>query len=126
MRNIYCHIVLLVVVIASSCQNNNEVEKKCYASYELTGPEGKLDTLNLIDCDKKKQGHWVVTKNIIPKFSILPTDNNKTLQGKIIRRVIEEGQYTDDKKVGYWKYYNEEDGALKDSVLFNNGEAVKN
>lgn len=125
MRIINYHIVAIIVFIISSCQNNNEVEKKCFASFELNNSEGQLDTVNLIDCDKNKQGRWVVTKNIIPKFSILPTDNNKTLHSKIIRRVVEEGYYRDNKKEGYWKYYNEEDGSVKDSVLYINGEVSK-
>ncbi len=119
---VYCIITTLCFTFCSR-QNNQIVEKKCYASFELVGTQ--RDTVNLLDCDKKKQGHWVVTKNVIPKFSVLPNDNNKTLQGKIIQRVVEEGVYIDDRKEGYWKYYNVEDGSLKDSVLFKNGEAIK-
>lgn len=108
-----------------ACENKNELGRPLgECSYELVRVNQKMDTINLT-YDGQKQGRWLVFKNIIPKSSILPTDNTKILQSKIVRRTMEEGYYKDNKKVGYWKIYNEEDGSLKDSVLFQNGELIK-
>lgn len=108
-----------------ACENKNELGRPLgECSYELVRVNQKMDTINLT-YDGQKQGRWLVFKNIIPKSSILPTDNTKILQSKIVRRTMEEGYYKDNKKVGYWKIYNEEDGSLKDSVLFRNGELIK-
>lgn len=49
----------------------------------------------------------------------------KTAKGKIIRNKLEEGYYRFDKKVGFWKFYNEE-GTLKDSVEYKNDMSILN
>lgn len=128
MRIPHLNIYALSLVLFSACQNNttSNEQKKCYASYELTGPEGKLDTMNLIDCEKKKQGKWVLIKPVIFKNSISPSDTKESIKKKLVYITVEEGYYKDDKKTGYWKYYNLDDGSLKDSVLYKNGEEVKN
>lgn len=119
------YLSLSILLVLISCQNENELQKPLgECSYELRQVDQKMDTFNLI-YDGLKQGPWIVYKDIIPKSSILLTDNTKTLQGKIVRRTLEEGYYKDNKKEGYWKFYYEEDGSLKDSVLFKNGEIVK-
>lgn len=116
---------LIILFFALACENKNELGRPLgECSYELRLLNSRMDTFNLI-YDGKKQGKWVVYKDIIPKFSILTSDNSKTLQGKIVRRTLEEGLYKDNKKTDYWKYYNEEDGSLKDSVLYAEGEIVK-
>jgi len=119
----YLSITFTLALMA--CENKNELGRPLgECSYELVRVNQKMDTINLT-YDGQKQGRWLVFKNIIPKSSILPTDNTKILQSKIVRRTMEEGYYKDNKKVGYWKIYNEEDGSLKDSVLFQNGELIK-
>lgn len=134
MKTIQLLIATIFFVIAA-CTNEQKksvadeqtksVSERCTSSYELTGLGGK-DTVNLIDCDKRKQGKWVLTKPVIFDKSITPSATKESMKRKLVHITLEEGFYKDDKKVGYWKYYNEEDGVLKDSVLFINGEAVKN
>lgn len=49
--------VLFITMVMTACHNENAEQKKCYASYELVGTEE--DTVNLLDCDKRKQGIWI-------------------------------------------------------------------
>lgn len=119
------YLFFVISFFALACENKNELGRPLgECSYELRLQNSKMDTFNLT-YDGQKQGKWVVYKDIIPKSSILPSDNSKALQGKIVRRTFEEGLYKDNKKTGYWKYYNEEDGSLKDSVLYSEGEIIK-
>lgn len=119
------YVCFIFLFFALACENKNELGKPLgECSFELRQLNNRMDTFNLM-YDGKKQGKWGVYKDIIPKSSILPSDNSNTLQAKIVRRTLEEGLYKDNKKTGYWKYYNEEDGSLKDSVLYADGEIVK-
>lgn len=122
-QNLFFALILTIVMTACHEPNKEWRQTGSISSYELSGPDGK-DTVNLTH-DGKKEGHWVVKKDIIPKASILPTDTKETLRNKIIRVTLEEGFYKDNKKEGTWKYYNEEDGSFRDSVVYKNGEVVK-
>lgn len=125
MNNFFKVFSLLIAIVMTACNDKHESGKlygEC--SHELISNYNKIDTVNFI-YDGKKQGRWVVIKDVIPKASILPTDTKGTLPDKVIRMIIEEGYYKDDKKEGYWKYYNEEDGSFKDSVAYKNGVVVK-
>ena len=57
--------------------------------------------------DHIKSGHWISYG-----FTLKKTVDNKTERVK-----IEEGYYRNNKKTGFWKFYNE-DGTLKDSVEY--------
>ena len=52
-----------------------------------------VDTLNHVDENNMKQGHWVYTNKI------------KRLSNYKDNQVVEEGNYTDDKKTGQWTFY---------------------
>lgn len=122
-------VIITIVIMACHEQNKDEGNKEWEASvatsalcsYELAGPAGK-DTINCLDCDGRKQGHWIVTKYIVHKSpdTLRPHEKEEP-----IPTIVEEGFYKDDKKEGVWKYYNKEDGSLKDSVVYKNGEIVK-
>lgn len=64
-------------------------------SKSLLAQAGASDSLNVLDADGKKQGHWVVMNNM--KKPPLP-DYNSTQK-------VEEGKYKDDKKTGVWIMY---------------------
>lgn len=93
-------------------------------SYELSG-HGSKDTINLT-YDGKKQGLWIVRKPVISNHLIKKGDNRDSLEKKVVYRILETGFYKDNKKTGYWKYYEKEHGTLIDSVLFHEGVEVKN
>ncbi|MAS51856.1 MAG: hypothetical protein CMD20_01500 [Flavobacteriales bacterium] len=57
------------------------------------GDVSAIDTLNHVDANNMKQGHWVYTNKI------------KKLPNYKENQVIEEGDYADDKKTGKWTYY---------------------
>jgi antitoxin component YwqK of YwqJK toxin-antitoxin module len=72
-------------------------------SYELLNG----DTINRIDANKMKQGHWVITGKI------------KKLPGYGEDSKIEEGDYLDNKKVSTWiQYYS--NGKIKNEIPFVN------
>ena len=52
-----------------------------------------IDTLNYVDKNNMKQGHWVYT------------NKTKKLPNYKDNQVIEEGSYSDDKKTGKWIFY---------------------
>lgn len=73
-------------------------------SYELFNK----DTINFTDVEGKRQGKWI----IFNKIKKLP---NYSPDAK-----VEEGKYTDSKKVGAWiEYYP--NGKLKNKITFENG-----
>ncbi len=51
------------------------------------------DTLNHVDVNNMKQGHWVYTNKM------------KNLPNYEENQVVEEGYYADDRKTGKWTYY---------------------
>lgn len=104
--------IFLTTIYMLACKNEPDKTNRIVgtSSYELSNG----DTINLI-YNGLKQGHWVVMKTIaVNHVSVTKTE----------RVVVEEGFYKDNKKEGVWKYFNN-DGSLKDSVLYNNGEPVK-
>lgn len=83
----------------------------CLGTYELDF-QGSGDTINKIyGEDHIKHGRWVTYALNLSKEK--PTTDN----AKTIRIKTEEGYYRNNKKVGFWKFYNE-DGTLKDSIEY--------
>lgn len=78
--------------------NQPPVGKEVYKTYQITLDK---DTINRVDFNDKKQGLWIIYK---------PLNITEPLTK------LEEGEYKNDKKTGYWKHYNS-DGTFKDSVL---------
>lgn len=73
-------------------------------SYEMNGK----DTINLIDFQGKKQGKWIVRGKHRPGTCYAADQK------------IEEGKYTDNKKIGKWvEYYC--NGNMKNQLTFQNG-----
>jgi antitoxin component YwqK of YwqJK toxin-antitoxin module len=96
MKKIYLILVFLVYQV-SLAQSQ---------SYEL-GANGK-DTLNLIDALGKKQGKWVIKGKHKPGSCFAPEQK------------VEEGKYSDNRKVGKWfEYYC--NGNMKNQLTFQNG-----
>ena len=56
-----------------------------------------MDTINRVDANNMKQGHWVYTNKM------------KRLPGYRDDQVVEEGDYQDDKKSGKWVFYYNND-----------------
>ena len=67
-----------------------------------------LDTLNKVDENNMKQGHWVYTNQI------------KKLPNYSINQVIEEGDYSDDSKIGKWFFYYNNDKVKHVVTYLNN------
>ncbi len=72
-------------------------------SFEVIGQ----DTVNFIDAGNLKQGHWIIF-NKIKKLPNCP-DGAK----------VEEGKYTDSKKIGLWKQFFC-NGKVKNELTYNN------
>ena len=105
-------ILVIVLFLIQSCGESKEpAARECLfrgGSYELIGH----DTINLIDCDSIKQGHWIVHKYAVLNKQIGPE-----------RIVDEKGFYKDNKKQGFWKKYSTT-GEVLDSVEYKDGVAV--
>lgn len=87
----------------------------CLGTYDLN-PLNTHERINQVyDKQKIKHGHWI-------SFGVTVT---KIADDKVIRTKLEEGYYRFNKKVGFWKFYNE-DGSLKDSIEYKNDVAVVN
>jgi len=96
MKKIYLILIFLVYQV-SQAQSQ---------SYEL-GANGK-DTLNLIDALGKKQGKWIIKGKHKPGSCFAPEQK------------VEEGKYSDNRKVGKWfEYYC--NGNMKNQLTFQNG-----
>lgn len=95
--------------------NNSNNKKSCYVPFEIN-PINTNDTINRMFYDGTKIGHWIVFQWVTPKGE-LPMGTAK----RHGRAKLEEGNYVNGKKEGFWKSYRQ-DGTLRDSVLFNNGE----
>ena len=97
MKKIYLILVFLVSQISHGQSQ----------SFESGGPAGK-DTINLIDVLGKKQGKWVIRGKHKPGACFAPDQK------------IEEGKYTDNKKIGKWvEYYCNVN--MKNQLTFQNG-----
>lgn len=48
-----------ILFLIQSCHDDEAktVKSKCFGSYELVG--SNKDTVNILDCDKRKQGVWI-------------------------------------------------------------------
>lgn len=96
MKKIYLILIFLVYQISRGQSQ----------SYELA-TNGK-DTLNLIDALGKKQGKWIIKGKHKPGTCYTPEQK------------IEEGKYSDNRKVGKWfEYYC--NGNMKNQLTFQNG-----
>jgi antitoxin component YwqK of YwqJK toxin-antitoxin module len=76
-------------------------------SYEINPLSGK-DTINYIDINGKKQKRWIIFGKFKPKSCY-------SLQSK-----VEEGNYSDNKKIGKWTEYHC-NGNLKSRIEYQNG-----
>lgn len=90
----------IILLFTFSCSVRSD--RKCLNSFEL-GDTG--DTINIIDCKGLQQGHWIISK-------VIMTDKT---HAKMIK--IEEGFFRDNKKEGFWKFFNT-DGSIKDSLEY--------
>lgn len=88
-------------------------ERSCYVPFELN-PMDINDTINRMFYDGTKLGHWIVFQWIVP--------NGKNPLGAAtspVRAKLEEGNYVNGKKEGFWKFYRK-DGTFRDSVPYVN------
>jgi hypothetical protein len=97
MKNNYRVILILLCIL----QLNIEAQ-----SFELVSPN--RDTINMINAEGKKQGHWVVLGRSKPKDGYMPEQK------------IEEGNYKDNKKTGIWTQYYK-NGNVKNVLTFEEG-----
>jgi len=99
----------IIVVMIQACNtepNTTDMNDKHSAgSFELN-VHGHNDTINMIYADGSKEGHWI-----------------SSVWSNGSRVKMEEGYYKDNKKEGYWKFFNK-DGSLKDSVEYKNDVAI--
>ena len=97
MKKIYLILIFLVYQISRGQSQ----------SFEMGGSTGK-DTMNVIDALGKKQGKWIVKGKHKPGTCFAPDQK------------IEEGKYTDNRKIGKWiEYYC--NGNMKNQLTFQNG-----
>jgi antitoxin component YwqK of YwqJK toxin-antitoxin module len=76
-------------------------------SYSQTFVIVGTDTINFVDANGLKQGHWNVT------------NKTKKLEGYKDDQKVEEGYYKDGKKTGIWKQYYP-NGTIKSEITFVN------
>lgn len=121
MRRIKSFFFLVIILfLIQSCINKTTEEEKqlalntkrpCIRSFEIF-PRIK-DTVNVIDCNQKKQGHWIITKIVVL---------NKKYGPQIVWS--EDGYYIDGKREGFWKTYDDR-GNVKDSINYKNDKIVQ-
>ena len=116
MKTINCILALTMTwLLTQSCGDKKQISDqpngRCIYSWELVS--GCKDTVNLTDCNKKKQGHW-----IIRKWAVVNKKNGAEPVWS------EEGYYVDNKREGYWKKYSET-GEITDSVNYKNDAIVQ-
>jgi len=105
----------------SACENKSKTEvAKILPQYQLT--ENK-DTLNYVDINGLKQGHWIMYETAPTNLNISvaksPDTSGKEQEISFSGLLkTEEGYYKNDKRTGYWKHFAK-DGTVKDSVKFN-------
>jgi hypothetical protein len=81
-------------------------DNKSYSSYEIN--ISSRDTINIIDADGKKQGEWLLYRRVRKGNALVP---------------IEAGNYLDNKKQGFWKYYDSS-GKLIQTIKFKNDQSL--
>lgn len=70
------------------------------------------DTINRKDANGKKQGQWIILGKDKPKL------------GYQQNHLVEEGNFQNSRKVGFWrKYYPNQDNTLKSEITYVNGRA---
>lgn len=116
-------ILCLGLTCIQSCSDNigDANKKKTGGSFELGGRSNN-DTINLIDGEDNKQGHWIKKGFAVVSHTIntaVPPDTIKHTKVSFGTEqiIVEEGNYLDNKKTGYWKNYLP-NGNLKDSVYY--------
>jgi antitoxin component YwqK of YwqJK toxin-antitoxin module len=87
----------------------------CLVSYDINPSDNKERINQVFGKDHIKDGHWIT-------FALAVTKNSKVKTSKV---KIEEGYYRKNKKVGVWKFYNE-DGTIRDSVEYKNYIPIAN
>ena len=131
MKKIKVFAILYIGLISiQSCNDSvgDNSKKRTGGSFELDG-YSLYDTINLIDADGNKQGHWVNKKFADVSHSInsnYATDTviESKVKNEIEQFKAEEGFYKDNKKKGVWKIFYPS-GKIKDSVTYKNGVEVK-
>jgi len=117
--------VSALLIVCFSCGNKSKTDvKDILSQYEVINEK---DTINYMDINGLKQGHWIVYEVGLSNVNLgithspdstgkSPADNwNADASGRL---KIEEGSYEDDKKVGFWKSFTR-NGTVKDSTLYN-------
>lgn len=109
--------IAVSVLFLSSCGNKTNTNiKDILPQYELTAEK---DTINYVDVNGLKQGHWIVYEkgpadvNTTVTYSADSLTNLHTVSYSGVIK-IEEGFYKNDKKTGLWKNFSK-DGSVKDS-----------
>lgn len=73
--------------------------------YSQTG-----DTINRIDGEKRRQGHWVITNKLMPE----------PLEDYLPNQKVEDGRYLNNNKTGIWVGYFKT-GSVKHNITFDQG-----
>lgn len=121
MRTIKLFIVgMLVLFLIQACSDKIEIAPikqeinaidtltiGCLGSYDIN-PSNKTEKINQVyGKGHIKNGHWIT-------FGLTFTENSNNNTHRI---KVEEGYYKRNKKVGFWKLFNE-DGTIKDSLEY--------
>ncbi len=103
--------------IKEQVKQSNKNDLNCLPHIEILR---NGDTINKRREDGTKEGHWIFFEWIVP----MGKEPNGAA-GKLVRAKVEEGYYKNNKKEGFWKFYNQNEGKFKDSVEYKNDVAVK-
>lgn len=104
-------ILLFATALFVFCSCSNETEQKTKSDSvvsEKTNPVSDSAALNFTDANGLRQGHWIITANML----------NKTVTVSYSK--VEEGMYKDGKQEGVWKTYFP-NGNLKTEGAYVNG-----
>ncbi|WP_317897076.1 hypothetical protein [Aurantibacillus circumpalustris] len=122
MKHTILFLAIGLLVLLSSCENKTKTElKEILPQYEVLDNQ---DTVNYLDINGLRQGHWIIYEiglsNINASIAC-PIDsivNAKPLTCSSGKCKIEEGFYKNDKKIGHWKHFNNNNGTVKDSTEY--------
>ncbi len=92
--------------------------RPCYIPFQILE---NGDTINKMYNNEIKEGLWISHISIARggKLSIASAGTG------VINIKVEEGYYKNNKKEGFWKFYDRYDGTFKDSVKYKNDIVVK-